>query len=49
MADRYRSNIINDYVLQAQHLYLSTPKTRSWIAVGGQTVAIRALKISGKP
>jgi hypothetical protein len=35
--------------LQAQHAFLATPKTRSWIAVGGQTASIRALKISGKP
>jgi hypothetical protein len=40
---------INELVLQAQHPFLATPKTRSWIAVGGQTASIRVLKISGKP
>ena len=40
---------LNDLKLQARHEYLATPKMRSWIAVGGQTAAIRALKISGKP
>jgi hypothetical protein len=40
---------LNDQALQAQHAFLAMPKTRSWIAVGGQTASIRALKISGKP
>lgn len=40
---------LNDQTLQAQHAFLAMPKTRSWIAVGGQTASIRALKISGKP
>ena len=40
---------LNELALQAQHAFLATPKTRSWIAVGGQTTSIRALKISGKP
>ena len=40
---------LNELALQAQHAFLATPKTRSWIAVGGQTASIRALKISGKP
>jgi hypothetical protein len=40
---------LNELVLQAQHTFFATPKTRSWIAVGGQTASIRALKISGKP
>ena len=40
---------LNELTLQAQHAFLATPKTRSWIAVGGQTASIRALKISGKP
>ena len=39
---------LNELTLQAQHAFLATPKTRSWIAVGGQTAAIRSLKISGK-
>ena len=39
---------LNDLTLQAQHAFLATPKTRSWIAVGGQTASIRSLKISGK-
>jgi len=39
---------LNDLTLQARHAYLATEKTRSWIAVGGQTASIRALKISGK-
>lgn len=39
---------VNELRLQAQHAYLSTDKTRSWIAVGGQTASLRALKISGK-
>jgi hypothetical protein len=40
---------LDELALQAQHAFLATPKTRSWIAVGGQTASIRALKISGKP
>lgn len=40
---------LNELTLQSQHAFLATPKTRSWIAVGGQTASIRALKISGKP
>ena len=40
---------LDELALQAQHAFLATPKTRSWIAVGGQTTSIRALKISGKP
>ena len=40
---------LNELALQAQHAFLTTPKTRSWIAVGGQTASIRGLKISGKP
>jgi hypothetical protein len=28
--------------------FLATPKTRSWIAIGGQTASIGELKISGK-
>lgn len=40
---------LNDQTLQAQNAFLAMPKTRSWIAVGGQTASIRALKISGKP
>jgi hypothetical protein len=35
--------------IDASHTYLATAKTRSWIAVGGKTASIRALKISGKP
>lgn len=40
---------INEQTLQARHPFLAMPKTRSWIAVGGQTASVRALKISGKP
>jgi hypothetical protein len=40
---------VNDLAIDASHTYLATAKTRSWIAVGGQTASIRALKISGKP
>lgn len=40
---------LNDLKLQAQHEFLATPKSRSWIAVGGQTASIRSLKISGRP
>jgi len=40
---------LNELALQAQHAFLATPKTRSWIAVGGQKASIRLLKISGKP
>lgn len=39
---------VDGVALQAQFPYLATAKTRSWIAVGGQTASIRALKISGK-
>lgn len=39
---------LDELALQARHTFLATPKTRSWIAVGGQTASIRALKISGK-
>jgi hypothetical protein len=34
--------------LRAQHPYLATPKSRSWIAAG-KKVSIRNLRISGKP
>lgn len=34
--------------LRAQHAYLATPKSRSWLAAS-QTVKIRNLKISGEP
>jgi hypothetical protein len=40
---------VNDLAIHASHAYLATAKTRSWIAVGGQTASIRELKISGKP
>lgn len=40
---------LNDLKLQAQHEFLATPKSRSWIAVGGQAASIRSLKISGRP
>jgi hypothetical protein len=40
---------LDELALQARHAFLATPKTRSWIAVGGQTASIRGLKISGKP
>ena len=40
---------VNDLIVETVHPYLATGKTRSWIAVGGQTASIRALKISGKP
>lgn len=40
---------LNELTLQSQHAFLATPKTRSWIAVSGQTASVRALKISGKP
>lgn len=39
---------LNELTLQARHAFLATPKTRSWVAVGGQTASIRSLKISGK-
>lgn len=37
---------LDELALQARHAFLATPKTRSWIAVGGQTASIRGLKIS---
>ena len=40
---------LDELALQARHAFLATPKTRSWIAVGGKTASIRGLKISGKP
>lgn len=40
---------VNDLAIDAPHPYLTSKKSRSWIAVGGQTASIRALKISGKP
>ena len=40
---------VNDLAIDASHTYLASAKTRSWIAVGGQTASIRELKISGKP
>jgi len=40
---------VNDLAIDASHTYLASAKSRSWIAVGGQTASIRALKISGKP
>lgn len=40
---------INDLELSAKQAFLATPKTRSWIAVGGQTASLRSLKIRGKP
>ena len=39
---------VGDQRIEATHPYLASPKTRSWIAVGGQTASIRALKIHGK-
>lgn len=39
---------VDDIFIQAEHPYLATAKSRSWIAVGGQTASIRALKISGR-
>lgn len=40
---------VNEHRLEAAHPYLASSKTRSWIAVGGQTASIRALKIQGRP
>ena len=40
---------VNDVTVRTKHDYLRTEKTRSWIAVGGNSLSIRALKISGKP
>ena len=40
---------VNDVKVETKHDYLRTEKTRSWIAVGGNSLSIRALKISGKP
>ena len=40
---------VNDLMVESAHAYLASAKSRSWIAVGGQTASIRALKISGRP
>lgn len=40
---------VNGQTLQAGAPWLANPKTRSWIAVGGQTAALRALTVRGKP
>ena len=37
---------LNDVELQAEHPYLSTPKTRWWFAVGGGTAEMRNVRVS---
>ncbi len=38
---------LNGQILRAEHTFLATPKTRSWLAVG-KTAQVRELKISGE-
>jgi hypothetical protein len=38
---------VDGAAVRTQHAFLATPKARSWLAVGGQTVAVRALTIRG--
>ena len=38
---------LDDHELRAQHAYLATPKSRSWLAVG-KAAKVRNLKISGE-
>ncbi|WP_176159161.1 hypothetical protein [Prosthecobacter debontii] len=43
--DQMAANL-DGHTLKAQHPYLATPKTRSWLAVG-KAAQVRALKVSG--
>jgi hypothetical protein len=44
--DQMAANL-DGHELRAQHAYLATPKTRSWIVVGKAHAEIRGLKITG--
>ena len=40
---------VNDAKVTAAYPYLASNKTRSWIAVGGQTASLRNIRICGRP